>query len=139
MQIFCQIVGTLVLMSLTATLFLYVGFKRHQKNYKDYLTYFLGYGSVIVSMVFLFSTYFKSVEMRFRIDTTPTYVQQDVVNEVEITDYNIIDIQPLYFCDRTTDFYWTPGCILWSIEKSSTFKNKLNDFVSNSIESSEEL
>ncbi len=130
MQIVCQIVGALVLMSLGATLLLYVGFKRHQKNYKDLLSSIAGYISVITTLVFLFSAYFKSVEIHFKkMDSLPEY-RESVFNKDHPLEQEIIDMRPVYFCDYNTDLSLRPDCILHPTENNRYLKSELDHFAS---------
>lgn len=139
MQIFCQIVGNLVLISLVSTLFLYVGFKRHQSNYKNYLTYVTDYFTIVAAVLILFSTYFKSVESRFSTDLGSQSSQQDDAIHAHPMKFDIIDSRPFQSCDTNTMIQWRPDCLFQSLESSTSLNYSFKALVSNSTQESEKL
>jgi hypothetical protein len=139
MQIFSQIVGNLVLISLAATLFLYVGFKRHQKNYKGYLSYITGYGSILISMIVLFTTYFRSVELRFTVDMSSQSTQDNSNTEASTIDFDVMGTRPYQACNTTPILQWRPDCLLRSLETRTGLNYSFKTLVSHSNQESEDL
>lgn len=99
-----QIVGVLILLSLALTLILYVRFKRHQKKRQDSLSLVSGYGMAIVTIVFVFGTYFDSLGIRVR-DSAPPPLETEQL-ETQIKTNEIIDMRPTVVCQDGEGGEW---------------------------------